>query len=384
METDLTPDQEFLTETTRRFLDAKVTSSVVRGLRDDPHGYDPSSWREGCELGWTSLLVREEDGGGTVSGDGVSDLALLAFEFGRHAAPGPLIAVNVVADALSREGTPEQKATVLDGLLSGRDIATWVHAGPGAGAPHGPPGIRATDDGGDWRLDGRQEAVEVGGDADTFLVSARSGDGFVQFLVPAATDGIAIQPMQSVDLTRRFASVEFSGTRVGADAVVGAPGDASPAVRRQLQVANALQCAEMVGAMDRAFEITVEWAFDRYSFGRPLASYQVLKHRFADMKTWLEASHALADGAAHSVGAEDPGADEVVSAAKAYIGHYGPELCQECVQLHGGIGVTYEHDLHLYLRRVVVDAVLFGTVRDHRLRLTDILQERAETQRGAA
>jgi alkylation response protein AidB-like acyl-CoA dehydrogenase len=138
-------------------------------------------------------------------------------------------------------------------------------------------------------------------------------------------------------------------------------------------VAIVLQLAEMVGAMDKALEMTIEWAFDRYSFGRPLASYQELKHRFADMKLWLEASHAIADAAARAV--EDDSADawDLLAAGKAYIGHYGVELLQDCVQIHGGIGVTFEHDIHLYVRRVVLDSHQYGTVSEHRERLTAAL-----------
>ncbi len=125
--------------------------------------------------------------------------------------------------------------------------------------------------------------------------------------------------------------------------------------------------------MQTAFDMTVEWAFDRYSFGRPLASYQALKHRFAAMKTWLEASHAISDEAIAAVSADAPDADDLLSAAKAYIGEYGAELLQECVQLHGGIGVTFEHDLHLYLRRGTLNRALFGTPSEHRLRIADRL-----------
>ena len=126
--------------------------------------------------------------------------------------------------------------------------------------------------------------------------------------------------------------------------------------------------------MDVALAMTIEWSFNRYSFGRPLASYQELKHRFADMKMWLEASHAIADAAARPVKDDHPRACELVSAGQAYIGHYGPELMHDCVQMHGGIGVTFDHDLHLYLRRVVLGSQLFGTVREHRDRLTQILE----------
>jgi alkylation response protein AidB-like acyl-CoA dehydrogenase len=134
--------------------------------------------------------------------------------------------------------------------------------------------------------------------------------------------------------------------------------------------------AEAVGAMQCAFDMTVKWAFDRYSFGRPLASYQALKHRFAHMATWLQASHAISDEAARAVSEESPEAPALVSAAKAYIGEYGAELLQECVQLHGGIGVTFEHDLHLYLRRVTLARTLLGTPDVHRRRLADLVAQK--------
>jgi len=136
-----------------------------------------------------------------------------------------------------------------------------------------------------------------------------------------------------------------------------------------------IAAAESVGAMQAAFDMTVEWAFDRYSFGRPLASYQELKHRFADMKTWLEAGHAITDSAAEAVASGSPDAAELVSAAKAFIGEYGAELMHDCVQIHGGIGVTFEHDLHLYLRRLTVDRALYGTPAEHRQRITAIVAE---------
>jgi alkylation response protein AidB-like acyl-CoA dehydrogenase len=132
--------------------------------------------------------------------------------------------------------------------------------------------------------------------------------------------------------------------------------------------------SETVGAMQAAFDMTVEWGFDRYSFGRPLASYQALKHRYADMLAWLEASHAISDEAALAVAAEAPEAGRLVSAAKAFVGQYGAELLQDCVQLHGGIGVTFEHDLHLLLRRHTVNAALHGTAAEHRQRITDLLE----------
>jgi alkylation response protein AidB-like acyl-CoA dehydrogenase len=184
--------------------------------------------------------------------------------------------------------------------------------------------------------------------------------------------------MDSVDLTRRFSVVTFDEVRLPATAVIGDIGSADEQVARQLERAVAIGNAESVGAMQAAFDMTVEWAFDRYSFGRPLASYQELKHRFADMKAWLEASQAVSDAATAAVASRSPDARELLSAAKSFIGDYGSELLQDCVQIHGGIGVTFDHDIHLYLRRHTVNRTLFGTPADHRQRLTDIIETREQ------
>ena len=156
-------------------------------------------------------------------------------------------------------------------------------------------------DGADVVLNGVKRPVESAGRADLLLVTGRTDDGLTQVLVPGDTAGVSIAPMHTVDLTRRFSVVSFDDVRVPATAVVGEVGRGGAQVERQLQLAVVLVNAESVGAMQAAFDMTVEWAFDRYSFGRPLASYQALKHRFADMKTWLEASHAISDEAAAAV-----------------------------------------------------------------------------------
>ena len=158
--------------------------------------------------------------------------------------------------------------------------------------------------------------------------------------------------------------------------VVGEPGGGADDAARARRTALVISCAESVGALQAVFDLTVAWAFDRYAFGRPLASYQELKHRFADMKTWLEASHAIADRAAGAVARSSPDGDELLCAAKAYIGQYGSELVQDCIQIHGGIGVTYEHDLHLYARRAAANRSGFGTPAEHRARLADIVEFR--------
>jgi alkylation response protein AidB-like acyl-CoA dehydrogenase len=368
---NLSEEQEFFRETTDRFLTEQVPPDRLRQLRHDPIGYDPSYWRRGAELGWTSLLVSEEHGGGTISDSGLADAGLVAYEFGRHAAPGPLAVVNVVAAALSEH---DAAADVVSGLLSGEAMATWC--APPFGSTKWQPTVDVRRDGADLVLNGEVRIVESAGQATHLLVTCTDETGVTQVLVPSETPGVSTAPMETVDLTRRFGIVTFRDARIPAAAVVGTAGEARPDVHRQFEQLIVLLNAESVGAMQAAFDMTAEWAFDRYSFGRPLASYQALKHRFADMYMWLQSGHASSDAACAAVAAGDPDSAELVSAAKAYIGEYGAELVQDCTQMHGGIGVTFEHDLHLFLRRVTVNRALAGTPADHRQRIAGFVDAR--------
>jgi alkylation response protein AidB-like acyl-CoA dehydrogenase len=279
-----------------------------------------------------------------------------------------------VAAALSEH---DAAADVVAGLLSGEAIATWC--APPFGSTQWQPTVDVRREGDDLVLDGESRVVESAGQASHLLVTCNDGTGVTQVLVPSETPGVSTAPMGTVDLTRRFGSVTFRDVRVPAAAVVGTAGEARADVHRQFEQLIVLLNAESVGAMQAAFDMTVEWAFDRYSFGRPLASYQALKHRFADMYMWLQSSHATSDASCAAVAAGDPDAAELVSAAKAYIGQYGAELVQDCTQMHGGIGVTFEHNLHLFLRRVTVNRALAGTPADHHQRIAGVVGAREGT-----
>jgi len=375
----LSEDQEFFRQTTERFLVQFAPPDALRALRDDPVGFDPAYWRQGAELGWTSLLVAEEFGGGTISGPGLVDLGLVAYEFGRHAAPGPLVATNVVASALSAHGS---HPGVLAGLVDGSEIATWPIPAFGPRLGEWRTGVELRRDGDGVVLRGSVRPVESAAQAGHFLVSAHDADGdgsrLTQALVPASASGVSVTPLETVDLTRRFGAVAFDDVRLGPDALVGTAGEAAVDVARQFQVALVMLDAEAVGAMQAGFDMTVEYSFDRYTFGRPLASYQALKHRFADMMAWLEGSHAISDASCIAAAAEDEHAGELLSAAKAYIGQYGADLLQDCVQIHGGIGVTFEHDLHLFLRRFTANRSLAGTPAVHRQHIASYIEAREE------
>jgi len=366
---ELSEDQQLFRDTTHQFLLDQVPLTTVRAWAELPAGYDSGWWKRGAELGWTSLLVSEAHGGGIISGHGLSDLALVAEEMGSLVSPGPLLPVNIVAEAVSWEGTEEQVRAVLPGLISGHDTAAWCVAEPGTAT--GLEGVALTADSspGGFLLNGAKVPVEAAAEADWFLVTATGTFGLTQFVIPASTPGITVTPLQGLDLVRRFARVDFSEVRVPRSALLGAEGGAGPAIELQLRTALIIQCAETVGATERVFDFTVQYAFDRYSFGRPLASYQALKHRFADMKLWLESALAITVEAAKA--GDD--ANELAAIAKAYVSERCPEIIQDCVQMHGGIGVTWDHDIHLYLRRATLHRQLYGQPSEHRDRVAALI-----------
>ncbi|MGQ0433658.1 MAG: acyl-CoA dehydrogenase family protein [Microthrixaceae bacterium] len=377
MELELSEDQEFFQQTTRKFLTAESPLTTVRSLESNPAGFDSDYWRRGAELGWTSMLVPESEGGGSLSEHGLLDLVLVAEEMGRLVAPGPLVPVNVVASTVARSGSAAQKAEVLPGLLDGSRVAAWATTTNVCEPPRPDGGGEGSQtlvaSGSGYVLDGIASLVEAGAQAQHLLVSTSAPEGPTQVLVGVDTPGVTITALEGLDLIRRFAEVRFDRVALPASAIVGALGAAAGDIEHQLQVAVALQCAETVGAIDRMFEVTLEYLSDRYSFGRPLSSYQALKHRVADDKMWLEACQATATAAAQAVATEAPDADQLVSVAKAWIGPHATELIQDCVQLHGGIGVTWEHDLHLYLRRTTVNRLTYGTPEQHADRIATAL-----------
>jgi alkylation response protein AidB-like acyl-CoA dehydrogenase len=357
------PEQLLFASTTQAFLEKEASLEKLRQLHAEDVAFDTGWWQRAAELGWASLLVPEELGGGSVSGNGVADLAVVAEQIGRTVAPGPLHPVSVVLAGLVE--TPDGHEDAIESLVSGETIASW--AVYEAHRPFEPlqPTTSATRTASGYRIDGIKDRVEAGSQSDLFLVVADLDGAVRQFLVPVATAGVTITEQKSVDLVKRYARVEFAGVEVDESAVVGTVEQTAAAVERQRQIALILQCAEIVGILDAVLTFTTQWLFDRHSFGRPLASYQALKHRFADMKMWFEACRATTAGAVTAVAERSPEAEKLVSVAKAYVADRAPVMLQDCVQLHGGIGVTWEHDLHLYLRRVALYRAMFGSPEDH-------------------
>jgi alkylation response protein AidB-like acyl-CoA dehydrogenase len=257
--------------------------------------------------------------------------------------------------------------------MDGTTIAAWAFAEQADEWDLAGVSARAIADADGYVVTGEKRFVEAGDAADLFLVTASSEHGPVQVVVRRGADGVTVTPRRSVDLVRRFADVDLVAVHVGAADVVSRPHDATAAVAHQRRLALALQVAEVVGMMDRVFEMTLEYMQDRWTFGRPLASYQALKHRIADQLLVLETAKGCAEAATEAVGTDALDAEEVVAVAKAYVGQHSIEMLSECVQLHGGIGVTWEHDLHVFGRRAALARSVMGSPERHQERLCDLL-----------
>lgn len=363
------PERLLFASTAQAFLAKEASLPRVRELHAAGTSFDRDWWRRAAELGWASMLVPEELGGGSVSGDGVGDLALLAEQIGHTVAPGPFHPVNTVLAGLAGATNAESHSETIEALVGGELVATWAVYEPKRGWAPLETTVTATPTLDGFRIDGVKDRVEAGAESDLFLVVARIGDDLQQFLIPADATGVTVESQESIDLVKRYARVTFSGVTVGVDAAVGTPAQTTALIARQSQVAQVLQCAEVVGILDTVLNFTIQWGLDRYSFGRPLASYQALKHLYADMKIWLEACRATTRAAVNAVGAGTAQADLSASIAKSYVGEHAAPMLQNCVQLHGGIGVTWEHDLHLFVRRVTLYRSMFGTPEEHNLRV---------------
>lgn len=369
MDVILSEDQKMLQETARRFLENRSPIGAVRKMVGDESGLDRDIWRQGAELGWLSLFVPEDNGGLAEAANGLIDAAIVAEELGRVVFSGPFLPVNIVAYAIAQAGSEAQRESALSALATGELIAAWCFSGRGPKAGVEPGAVKAEKSGNGFVLNGTAGFVQDAHNADLLLVTAADGAGVSQFLISAKTAGVTISPLDALDLGRRLADVRFDGVQVDADALVGEAGAAADLVERQLQVAVTLQSAETVGVADRTLEFTLEWVKQRVAFGRVIGSFQGLKHRLADHVTQLEAAKAATAYAAQAIQNGAPDAAIAASAAKAQAGKYGTEIIRDCLQMHGGIGMTYDHDIHFYLRRAVSNEALFGTPAAHYERL---------------
>lgn len=362
---ELSEDQELFRATGEKFLGREYPQSRIRQLAEsEGSGFEKSVWRRCAELGWASMFGPDSLGGGSISGNAVEDMCLIAEEAGRVLAPLPIAGVNVVVAALAEGAAGEDALALLEPLMRGEVTAAWAYEEPDGRWRPDALLASADLDGHTVTLTGRKTLVQYGADVDFLLVTARTGRGLTQVVVPCDSAGVSVTRLVSLDLLHEYAVVAFDGVRVPSTWLVDGVGAADEQIYRQFCLFAALQCAETVGGMAKAFETTLEYAQSRYAFGRPIGSFQALKHRIADMLTWLESCRGAAEAAATLAGTSSWLMTTTV--AIAYIGTFGTQVLQECTQVHGGIGLTWEHDLHLFLRRVSSNRSVLGTPEEHK------------------
>jgi alkylation response protein AidB-like acyl-CoA dehydrogenase len=367
---DLTDEQQAIKSTAHDFLAARYKSERIRELAESEHGFEQSDWEEMAELGWPGLALPEEWGG---QGLGIVDLAVLFEEMGYALAPSPLFSNTVVGLALARCGSDEQRERFLRPLAAGELRGTPALWDAGSSAAPGEFTMEARADGDGVVLDGEKVLVMDAAGADLLMVAGADGR---RHLVERDAAGVTVTPATSIDLTRRLYSVRFDGVEVAGENMMPAEEAEYFPVFNRLCVALA---AESTGVAQRTMEMAVAYAKDRQQFGRPIGSYQAVSHRCAQMLLETENARSAVYGAAWAADAEPESLPLAASMAKAYASDAGWRVPDASIQVHGGIGFTWEHDLHFFLKRGRANASMFGDARWHRERVAGaILAEAAE------
>lgn len=373
MKLDFTGEQEELRAGVRSVLERECTMGAVRGLAEKGTPLE-SLWRHMVELGWPALTVSEAAGG---LGLGFVEVAVVAEELGRAVAPGPwLPTVTQYVATVQEAGAPEQRRELLAEVAAGERTGTlalaeergsWDVADVTTVVVPGQDG---------WRVRGTKRYVIEGDRVDDLVVVARlpdtrGDDGVTALLVPAAAT--RIERLDSFDATRGIATVYLDDVLVPHEAVLGAPGGDAIPVRRALDEAVTALALEMVGTSQTIFETILQYAKERHQFGVPIGSFQATKHKFADMYVALERARGIAYFAAATLAEDDERRALAASMAKAAAGDCQRLLAREGIQVLGGIGYTWEHDMHLCVRRVKSGDALLGTAADHRARVADLV-----------
>jgi len=359
---DLTDEQEAIKEAARGFLAKNYKSERIRELAESETGFDESDWQGMAELGWTGLALPEEWGG---QGLGIVDLAVLFEELGYALAPTPLLSDTVAGLALATCGSDEQKERWLRPLAAGEIRGTPALYDAGSSAQVGEFEMEARSDGDGVVLDGEKVLVMDAATADFFLVATADGRRHV---VERGADGVTVSQENSIDPTRRLYSVRLDEVRVGAEATLPGEGpDYHPVFHR---VCVALS-SELTGVAQRALEMAIEYAKERQQFGRAIGSYQAVSHRCAQMLLETENSRSATLYAAWTADAEPDTLPLAASMAKAYSSDAGMRVTDAAIQVHGGIGFTWEHDLHFFLKRATGNAAMFGDPKWHRERVAE-------------
>jgi len=377
MDFGFSPEQEMLRATARKFLENECTSGFVRARMEEPAGVTDEFWAKLAEQGWLGLVYPEEHGG---SGLGFVDLTVLMEEMGRVVMPGPFFSTVLLGGLAIREaGSPAQKKEWLARIAAGNARTTLAWTEPSARWDAAGVTCAARDDKGGFVLNGTKLFVLDAHLADAFVVVVRTGEGKTPeegvslLLVPKETRGVEVKLLPTMDQTRKLCEVTLKDAAVPADALMGVKDKAWPMLARVVERATVALCAEMCGGAQRVLDMTTDYAKIRIAFGKPIGTYQGVKHKAADMLVDVENAKSLTYYAAWAVDENAPEAALAASMAKAYVTDAYRKVAGAGIQLHGGIGFTWEHDLHLYFKRAKSSEFTFGDATYHRERVAQLI-----------
>jgi alkylation response protein AidB-like acyl-CoA dehydrogenase len=378
MDFDFTQEQVMLRNLTREFLSRESTPRAVRTVSEDPRGFSDTTWQQMADMGLQGLAIDPGYGG---QGLGMVEQALVLDEMGRAAYPGPYFATCVLAaGAIAAGGQESQMARYLPDIAAGRTRATLALLESALSWSSASVDLRAERRGSGYVLSGVKRFVPFAHVADLILVVARtsssSDDGTTVFAIPRDASGLSQVENVEMDRTNRTSTVTFDGVSVDADSVIGEVGRGWSVIGPLLQRAAVAAAAEMLGASRRCMELSIEYAKVRQQFGQPIGMFQAIKHACSEMLLEVENSHAATYYAAWALDAGSPDASLASSAAKAYAGDASRKVCGSSIQVHGGIGFTWEYDLHLYFKRAKHFEPLYGDADFHRERALQLMLER--------
>lgn len=370
MDFGLNEEQEMLKTMARDFFTNECPKTHVKEMMDDEKGYSPELWKKMAELGFLGLVIPEEYGG---TGGNFIDLMVLMQEMGRAVLPSPFISTVLLAGIpLLAAGTEEQKKEFLPKIAAGDVILALALSEPNGDLGADAIEIEAVAEGNDYIINGTKLFVLDAAAANHILCATRTKrtkdpeEGITLFLIDAKADGVHVTSLKTMDETRKQCEVLFKNVKVPAKSMVGELHQGWPILKKTLNQATAMLCGEMVGGLDTVMEMTLDYAKQRIQFGVPIGSFQAIKHKFADMLIQVEYARSLTYYAAWTVDQDIPDSPVAVSTAKSWCGDAYKHVTNEGVQIHGGIGFTWDHDMHLYFKRARFSDTAFGDSTYHR------------------
>jgi len=370
MQFGLTETQQVLKNSAREFFSAVCPIAEVRRLMETPTAYDAAQWQKMALQGWTGIIFDEEYGG---LGLGLVEMAVALEEMGRVLLPGPYLSTVLAGVTIDAAGNRDQKQRFLSRISLGEARATLALLETSASWDPAEVQLDARPTLEGFALNGRKMFVPDAAAADFLVCAARSGPDLGLFIVPHDAPGLTISPLPAIDETRKLYQVAFADVPVDEDDFLAIGDSACDALERALALATVALAAEMVGGMQRVMENAVEYAKARKQFGKPIGQFQAVQHLCADMLLLTESSRSAAYYAAWAVQERAPDAGAAVSIAKAYASEAYREVGNRGIQVQGGMGFTWENNVHLYYKRAKASELMFGDATYHRERIAHLV-----------